>query len=251
MVTALILFDLTMKTQSITLKFLCRLILVLLGCGTLLSLGFWQLYRADYKRSLLKSIEQQQKLSPVNFNKISQISPGLAYRKTTVIGEFDNEHQILVDNRFYKHRYGFEVITPLSIGLDKPLLLVNRGWIPAKKMHKHLPKISAVMGNRRLTGFLDMQAERGFVLANTISADSAWPLLIQKIDFAKISEQLGREVYPVVLVVDEETNFAFKRHWHPVTMSPARHTAYAVQWFGLAIVLLIGFIVLQTKRNHE
>ncbi|WP_269748101.1 SURF1 family cytochrome oxidase biogenesis protein [Enterovibrio coralii] len=31
--------------------------------------------------------------------------------------------------------------------------------------------------------------------------------------------------------------------WDPVVMLPEKHYAYAAQWFGLALVVVIGFLV--------
>ena len=42
----------------------------------------------------------------------------------------------------------------------------------------------------------------------------------------------------------------FVRDWRPAVMGPGKHLSYAVQWFGLAIALIVIFIV-NLKRNTQ
>ncbi|HEY9031818.1 MAG TPA: SURF1 family cytochrome oxidase biogenesis protein, partial [Kangiella sp.] len=43
----------------------------------------------------------------------------------------------------------------------------------------------------------------------------------------------------------------FVRQWELVASPPEKHIAYAVQWFGMALVLIILFIVLNLKRERQ
>jgi cytochrome oxidase assembly protein ShyY1 len=42
----------------------------------------------------------------------------------------------------------------------------------------------------------------------------------------------------------------FQYNWQPINMKPEKHLGYAFQWFALAFVLIIIFIVVNTQRNR-
>ena len=48
------------------------------------------------------------------------------------------------------------------------------------------------------------------------------------------------------LSTDESSGFV--REWAIVSMPPVRHVGYAVQWFAMALAILILFIALNVKK---
>jgi len=57
--------------------------------------------------------------------------------------------------------------------------------------------------------------------------------------------------YPIAgyqLLLDPDAADGFARAWQPQVMTPEKHIAYAVQWFGLAIALFIIYIVVNLKK---
>jgi surfeit locus 1 family protein len=56
----------------------------------------------------------------------------------------------------------------------------------------------------------------------------------------------------VILLLDESDEHGFLREWQPVyTVSPDKHLAYAMQWFTLALVLLLIYIGVNSKRISD
>jgi cytochrome oxidase assembly protein ShyY1 len=45
-------------------------------------------------------------------------------------------------------------------------------------------------------------------------------------------------------------SLALVDQWNPVAVPPERHLAYAIQWFGLASVLVIGFGIWGFQRGR-
>ena len=102
---------------------------VLISLPILLSLGIWQLHRADYKRRLLAQYRTQPK-TPLQLKDIPpQPLANLEYRQIKVTDRYDNAHQILIDNKISHHRVGYEVLTPFIPDHGNRVLVVNRGWI--------------------------------------------------------------------------------------------------------------------------
>jgi len=53
----------------------------------------------------------------------------------------------------------------------------------------------------------------------------------------------------LILLLDKEDQFGFIRDWKPVYgVTPDKHKAYAVQWFTLAVVLLMIYVGANSKR---
>jgi len=47
-----------------------------------------------------------------------------------------------------------------------------------------------------------------------------------------------------VLILEENHPAAYTVKWQIVMMSPEKHNAYAIQWFALALTLLVLFLAL-------
>lgn len=62
------------------------------------------------------------------------------WRRVTVTGSFDNERQILLRNRYFEGKYGFEVLTAFT-GTDGQLFWVDRGWVQAGASAVEEPEI--------------------------------------------------------------------------------------------------------------
>jgi surfeit locus 1 family protein len=107
---------------------------------TLLSLGFWQIYRLNWKLELIEQIENSLKNDPVELTSIEKKN----YLRIKTSGEIDFNKQIYLYNLNDLGKPGFEVINPIKIG-DVNYLL-NRGWIPFEK--KDLPEINLVDQNQ-------------------------------------------------------------------------------------------------------
>ena len=52
-----------------------------------------------------------------------------------------------------------------------------------------------------------------------------------------------------IIRMNPEANNGFIREWSVVSMPPERHVAYAVQWFALALLVVILFVVLSMKKK--
>ena len=107
---------------------------------TLLSLGFWQIYRLNWKLELIEQIENSLKNEPVELSNIEKKN----YLRIKTSGDIDFDKQIYLYNLNDAGKPGFEVINPIKIGDEN--YLVNRGWIPFEK--KDLPEINLVDQNK-------------------------------------------------------------------------------------------------------
>jgi surfeit locus 1 family protein len=67
---------------------------------------------------------------------------------------------------------------------------------------------------------------------------------------AEIESVLGEAVESRILLLDPGRPDGFEREWRPsLGFGPERHLGYAIQWFALALTLVVIFIALSLKRS--
>lgn len=213
----------------------------------LLALGFWQLDRAQQKKSLQAAYSAQLALAPVSLDEITVGDPAQRYRRVTVAGRFDSR-QLLLDNQRLEGRVGYHVYAPL-IAPDQRAVLVNLGWVAAHA-DRRLPTLAPLPeGLEHLSGRLSQPANPAITLG-ALGTAGPWPQVVQHIDYDAVAEALARDVVPAVVLLDSEVAFGYRRQWQPTFggVGPARHRGYAIQWFGLAIALVAIYGIVNWRR---
>ena len=217
----------------------------------LLSLGFWQLDRAEQKREILRQYEQRQSRTVLNLNKSVQEQEFFNYQRVEVTGRFDTTQQFLLDNKVYQGRAGYQVFTALLLSDSKQAVLVNRGWIPQTVSRKEIPIIPTPAENISITGRLKLDTGNSFQLGESGIQNDTWPRVIQWLEMAQIEKSLGYTVRPFVILQDPASPAGFVRDWYIKKISPEKNTSYAVQWFALALALVIIYLVVNTHKAGE
>lgn len=225
-------------------------VFALLPC--LLALGLWQWHRADEKRALQQQFEALQMAAPIGVAQLAEAPAN--YTRTELRGQYDNTRSFLLDNRVLHGRVGFEVLTPFLAEDSRELLLVNRGWIAGDPARRRLPAIPAINGVAVLRGYLYRAADNPLV-ENSANVAS-WPRVIDQIDFARMPALLDAPVYPFTLRLDAGADGALAPEWPVVASSPEKHVAYAVQWFAMAVVLMLMWVLRSSNlrewlRSHR
>ena len=163
------------------------------------------------------------------------------YQPIRVTGHYDNAHSFLLDNQFYQHQLGYHVITPFRIG--HLVLMVNRGWVPANVNRAIRPLIEKVSSEQSLKGLVYQTNSSNLTLSSVEENPDQWPRLIESLNTQVMSTALKSPVMAFTLRLSPDEPYGYERDWSMPWMSPARHFAYAIQWFifaGLSIVLGFG-----------
>lgn len=220
------------------------IVLLLIGVSLFVRLGMWQWQRSIDKEQLLLRSKQ----AYYSFLALSKAVKITQYQRLKVSGEFDSARTFLLDNRFYKHRIGFEVINLLKTRNGR-YLLVDRGWVQAMANRQQLPSVPLVAVQHELKGQAYYPSSKSWVLSSDLDNVGKWPLIIEKVDIQQIEKLLNVRLYPFMLRLDASDPNALVRDWRVVTMKPAQHKGYAVQWFGFALAAIIIFLVLNVERK--
>ncbi|MEZ5476159.1 MAG: SURF1 family protein [Thiolinea sp.] len=224
---------LRVKTAVLIVAY-CLALLVLLALGT------WQIQRGLHKYDVLSLVNTELKEYQV-LTKLPADWQTLDYQKVGLLGDWQAEHTFLLDNRVYQGQVGYEVLTPFQLEGGE-WLLVNRGWVPRQQAQQGLPPPT----QREVAGRL-YQPDKGYTIGDALSAEQlasqAWPKITLYWDQELLAAALGHTLLPAVLVLDEQHPDGFVRIWQPVVISPERHYAYALQWYGLAVVWIIFGVI--------
>ena len=220
----------------------------------LISLGFWQLHRAEEKQILQAQFERRREAAPVELSTAAALAD---YTPVRLRGRFDNEQSCLLDNQIIEGRFGYDVLSPFLLEGSGQAVMVNRGWLIGDPSRRVRPAIDAVDGIVEITGYVHY-ASRGFQLVD-IPAEAGWPKLLQYVDVGEIQRQLGFELKPFVVRIDAGLPGAYRAQWPIINMRPETHIGYAVQWFALALALSLAWLlassnlwqILRRQRSSE
>ncbi len=218
-----------------------------------LSLGFWQLERADERRDQAQQAQERNQLSPVYLTHFpdEEITP-LEGRRVRLRGQYADQH-FLLDNQVVKKQLGYYVLTPFELSNYSQVILIDRGWVPAKQKRSQLPSLPALdTSEMQIEGTLYQPQLNPFVDADYLLEGRGWPQVIQAIEFSVLAERLGElELVPATLRLGETQPHGFLRIWPKSPMTAEKHTGYAVQWFAMAAiaVFLLVWYLFRVSRN--
>lgn len=205
------------------------------------ALGVWQLDRAGEKRELASAFDRAG--AAIELRRLPQDAP--RYQRVAARGTYDALHQFLIDNRVHAGQPGVHVLTPLVLA-DGSAVLVNRGWLPLEPSRRTLPAVAVDGEPRLVSGRIDELPRTPIELPARISGD--WPKLMQYPRIEELAALLGRELHSRIVLLDSWEPDGYVREWAAPGVPPARHLAYAVQWFALAALAVVIWIVMSRRR---
>ena len=219
------------------------------GVGIGVTAGLWQLDRAVEKRDLEARFATGGAAGALQQLVASADAADFRYRTVRVRGRYDPDHQVLLDNISHGRQPGYQVLTPLATAAGT--VLVNRGWVPADGDRRILPDIGVDGEPREVVGRIEWLPRPGIELAAVAPPpEAAWPRRLLFPTIAQASAQLRIPLRTYQLLLDPAAPDGYVRDWQPGGMGPEQHVAYAVQWFGLALTVIVIYLVL-TIRNRK
>ena len=206
-----------------------NLVLAAFGVAVFCSLGNWQLNRSAERRAELDAFEKASAAAPGAA--LAAIGADGGYQRVKVTGRYDAGRQILLDNMTHEGRSGYHVLTPLSAA--GRVVLVNRGFIAGGAKREDFPDVSVADNEREVVGVAAPYFQPGMRLDAPVDPKS-WPRRMVYPTAAQLGEAIGEALPDYQILLDHSEPDGYVRAWRPYGMSPERHLAYAVQWFGLA-----------------
>lgn len=207
-------------------------------------LGNWQHRRAEEKRVLAKEFDVRSSGSILSLP-VSKANAGdLAFHRVSVRGRFDAAKSFFLDNKVHAGRVGYHVITPFRISSSPLYVLVDRGWVPAGPTRDVLPLLATPEGERTIEGIAAVPSARFIELAPDRGGAVRQNLVI-----ARIESEARIELQPIVLEQTSDAADGLVRHWDRPDTGIERHIAYSLQWYSLAALAAVLYVLLNFRRS--
>ncbi|PWY56934.1 SURF1 family protein [Legionella qingyii] len=222
-------------------------ILAILFFSLFVRLGFWQIHRADEKTKMIVAQKTQEKQKPVPWSGTKTLP--VQYERISLKGHYLSQ-VFLLDNQHHKHQFGYDVLSPLQLP-DGSIIVIDRGWVPGELTRRILPNIQIPKGSIELQGIAYFPSKNQWVLGPALEEKGNKMIILERVDDQLFSQVLQKSVAPFIIRLDKQDTNGFVREWETVSMPPQRHLAYALQWFAMALVILIIFVALNLKKKNE
>ncbi len=227
----------------LTPRWIIAHLVVLVVAVVFAGLGFWQLDR--HEQRLVDNAVNQSRFGddPIPLTELLSAAgsdfASLRFRRTSVTGVFDTDNEVLIRSQVYLDTAGFHVVTPL-VQSSGEAVLINRGWVPL--VLDTVPVIEAPppQGEVTVEGWIETSKMRGAL--GPTDPEEGRLISMNRVDIQRIQEQVPYKLQPVYVIALGARNGQI-----PVAVSPPSfddegpHLSYAVQWFGFALVGLVGY----------
>lgn len=220
-------------------------ILALLTMALFLRLGFWQIERASEKKQMIASLKAFAQTKPTEW--LPKMPLPVQYQPIKVQGHY-LPVVLLLDNQHHQHQFGYDVVSPLVMAGGR-VVLVDRGWVAGDVTRRVFPVIETPSGLIQVTGSAYYPSGKTWLLGQALEKKTANLAVVELLDTHLISQFLHKSVDPFIIRLGKDAATGYAREWAVVAMSPERHYGYALQWFAIALVILILFIALNLNKK--
>lgn len=206
-----------------------------------------QVWRAETRGGIFERQQASARAAPIALDAARRDADALQWRPVTARGIWLADRSILLDNKIYRQRVGYQVLTPLQLEGSRAVVLVNRGWVPAPRLRSELPMIVTARGRVEITGVARKFESKFFEFGNASPAGQVW----QHVGEAAYRERSGLDALPVIVLQTDAANDSLIRDWSDVRTpeNPAqRHYGYAIMWLIFAL-MAAGYGLVAWKRG--
>ena len=216
------------------------LVAAVTGAGLAGGLGSWQWGRAAQKEALQAALESRGALPAVGAVEIAGRpldDDGLRFRQVRLRGRWLDARTVYLENRQMNARPGFVVVTPLQ--WEGGAVLVQRGWVARDNDDRtRLPALATPSGEVEVVGRMAPPPARLYEFSAVSTG-----VVRQNIDAESFAREIGVALLPgSVQQTDPAPVDGLLRDWPRPAVDTHKHYGYALQWWGLG-VLITGLYV--------
>jgi surfeit locus 1 family protein len=225
-------------------------VLTIVLCIAFIGLGRWQWRRGELRQNEWDAFAKgADPAVPLGARKLADVA---RFSRVLVSGHFRADRQFLLDNRSHAGAPGYEVLTPLELR-DGRVLLVDRGWVPFTGYRARLPDIAFSPPDAvNLMGRVDELPSAGLAFGRSApTLTGSWPRLATYPHLEDLSASFGGALERRIVLLDPHAADGYVRDWQPPGLPPARHLAYALQWWLFAVTLVVLWTVLAVRRARR
>lgn len=224
-----------MKRNNFFKKIDIFTLLVMFGVLFFIYLGFWQIDRANEKKLILKSLSSQpEKTSLMTLSQRRAVG----YEKISLSGGYWLPNKFIKKNVIKDNQLGAQIYR-IYCEVDM-CVIVNIGWVALDQLmtiKDETEYLTVLTGVARALPYVMIREKMPLMSFQGFG-------MIVSLDKAFLSSLLQKELIGYEMLLDQSLT-----NYQQLTMIPkvsvARHYGYAVQFYLLALVLLIGYIYLK------
>lgn len=243
-----------MSATHSTFRTTAALVLLAVVVGVTVSLGRWQLKRADERRALSAAMQAGREMPPLTLAPTLPMRELTAWRSARAQGTWIAKRSVMLENRNYLGRPGYWIATPLRLQAHPShAVLVLRGWMPrslAETQHPPLPEVPG--GIQVIEGELSLRVPRLFELGGgqysqlpaqiDVQPGTAAPV-VQNLDLDHYARASGLQLLPVVLQQMRPDDDGLVHDWPGPSLDYNQNQGYAFQWFAFAAIAGVAWLV--------
>ncbi|MCF8198296.1 MAG: SURF1 family protein [Sulfuritalea sp.] len=228
-----------LKRRFLRLSLIALLILTCLGMARL------QLWRAETRGERFEREQAALVSIPIKLSAHERDREKLLDRAATVRGSWLPKETLFLDNKIYRSRAGYHVLTPLQLLDGKVVVLVNRGWTAAPRLRSDMPSVFTPIGEIDIGGVTRSFETRTFELQKTLPQGAVWQH-VRELEYRKSS---GLDVLPVILLQTSDNGDGLIRDWGSPENPATRHYGYAAMWTVFALMAAAYGLFAWRKRD--
>jgi surfeit locus 1 family protein len=214
-------------------------------CALTVALGLWQTRRAAEKDALQAALDLRTAQPTLGVPPVPAAADAIAMRRVAARGEYVERFGILLDNKVLRGRVGYQVVTPLRLAGGNVHVLVNRGWAAAGRTREDVPQVPVPRGPQTVEGIAVLPPTHVYEVGPDAPRNGVWQNLVLE----RYRAWSALELAPFVLQQTNDAGDGLAREWERPDAGADRHRSYALQWFSLAALALVLYVVLNTRRR--
>lgn len=219
---------------------------IMLVC--LISLGFWQMQRLEWKLGLIAQIEERAFMEPVALPKDVSDLNALEYQSVILSGSFLNKNEMTKYSVGPNGEPGYDLYTPF-LSNEGVTVIINRGWVPEQLKDQTVRPDTLVNELTTVTGLLRKPEEKLWYGPNNEPEDNNW--YYGDLDGMAIAQEIANP-YPMFLFAaraEDDNRFPIAGRTEINIVN--NHFDYVLTWFGLAIVLVVIYLIAHLKKKDS
>lgn len=219
-------------------------------CAVGISLGNWQTRRAEEKEVLAHLMQDQLRKPALTFTTNMAVTDLQAFQRVKLRGQFIGNWPLYLDNRPLNGVAGFYVLMPFKLQDSDVTILVARGWRQRNPVERtKMPELVTSEGTIELEGAIRDHLDRTMQLGQSEALKPG--AIVQSLSLDDLRKQSGLKMVDKVLEQTSDANDGLVRDWPKPSAGSDKHRAYAFQWYGLALMAAIFFVVTGVRRGKR
>ena len=210
-----------------------------------ISLGLWQIERANEKKVIISNYDKLLVSTPIALQKEQPLEN---WQPIETVGAYQ-DLVVYEDNAINSGKAGFKIYHLFQNG-DGTFIFVHRGFIERNLIKNNLPRIDTPVGKKNIKGTTLFKQNNTFV-KNIEESDIR---IIQEFNTSVLIERFpilkDRYLHPFLFNLDVRDADKFQPIEKPVNMTATKHIGYAIQWFGLCAALIILTIYAYRRKGE-